>query len=51
MIAELGEKPKTVATGGFAGLIAENCKLIKKLDENLMLDGLRLIYEKFEKKH
>jgi type III pantothenate kinase len=46
MIAELGEKPKTVATGGFANLIAENCGLIETVDENLMLEGLRLIYEK-----
>jgi len=46
MIAELGEKPKTVATGGFANLIAENCELIETVDENLMLEGLRLIYEK-----
>jgi len=46
MIAELGEKPKVVATGGFASLIAENCALIETVDENLMLDGLRMIYEK-----
>lgn len=49
MSAELGEKPRIVATGGFAGLIAENCNLIEFVDENLMLDGLRLIYEKTEK--
>lgn len=46
MIDELGEKPKVIATGGFANLIAENCQLIEIVDENLMLDGLRLIYEK-----
>ena len=46
MIAELGEQPKVIATGGFAALIAENCDLIETVDENLMLDGLRLIYEK-----
>jgi len=46
MADELGEKPKTVATGGFANLIAENCRLIEVVDENLMLDGLRRIYEK-----
>jgi type III pantothenate kinase len=45
MTAELGEKPKVVATGGFARLIAENCDLIETVDENLMLEGLRLIYE------
>ena len=48
MIDELGgsEKPKIVATGGFARLIANECDLIETVDENLMLDGLRLIYEK-----
>jgi type III pantothenate kinase len=49
MIAELGEKPKVVATGGFAALIAEDCQLIEIVDENLMLDGLRLIYERTSK--
>ena len=47
MIDELGEKPRVIATGGFARLIAESCELIEIVDENLMLDGLRLIYEKF----
>lgn len=49
MIDELGEKPKVVATGGFANLIAENCDLIEIVDENLMLDGLRLIHENRKK--
>lgn len=40
---ELNEKPKVVATGGFAKLIAENCSLIETVDENLTLEGLRLI--------
>ncbi len=46
MIIELGEKPKIVATGGFAKLIAESCDLIEIVDENLVLEGLRLIYER-----
>ena len=46
MIDELGEKPRIIATGGFAGLIAENCALIEIVDENLMLDGLQMIYSK-----
>ena len=46
MMSELDELPKTIATGGFARLIAENCDLIEIVDENLMLDGLRLIQEK-----
>jgi type III pantothenate kinase len=48
MIDELGEKPRMIATGGFANLIAENCDLIEIVDESLMLDGLRLIYERIK---
>jgi type III pantothenate kinase len=47
MIDELGEKPRIIATGGFSGLIAENCELIEIVDENLVLEGLQMIYEKF----
>ncbi len=46
MINELGAKPKVIATGGFAKLIAENCDLIEIVDENLILEGLRLIGNK-----
>jgi type III pantothenate kinase len=46
MIDELGEKPRIVATGGFSRLIAENCRLIEIVDENLMLDGLIGIYKR-----
>ncbi len=46
MIDELGETPRVVATGGFAGIIAEDSERIQTVDETLMLDGLRLIYEK-----
>jgi type III pantothenate kinase len=48
MIAELGENTQIVATGGLAPLIAEGSELIKTVDENLMLEGLRLIYEKIK---
>ena len=46
MRKELSGKPKIVATGGFSGFIGENCDLIKIVDENLMLEGLRLVFEK-----
>ena len=49
MFEELNEKPTVIATGGFADLIAGNCGLIEIVDENLMLEGLRMIYEKTEK--
>ena len=45
IIGELGEQPQVVATGGFAETIAESCKAIETVDETLMLDGLRMIYE------
>ncbi len=45
MIFELNEKPKVIATGGWASVIAEDSEFIEVYDENLMLDGLRLISE------
>lgn len=35
-----------VATGGLANLIANESKFIKTVNNNLMLEGLRIIYEK-----
>jgi type III pantothenate kinase len=46
MIAELGPATKTVATGGLAKLISTDSKYIQHVDENLTLNGLRLIYER-----
>lgn len=45
MSDELGEKPPVAATGGFAHLIAETSVAIDVVDDNLLLEGLRLIYE------
>ena len=44
--AELGEKPTVVATGGLSRDIITHCKTNIIYSENLLLDGLRAIYEK-----
>ena len=41
---ELGEKALVVATGGYAKLIANETKVIDKVNPDLTLIGLRLIY-------
>ena len=46
MKSELGRDALVVATGGMAVLIAEESKVIDKLDGLLTLKGLRLIYER-----
>ena len=43
---EIGDGPTVVATGGFASMIAENAGVIDVVDENLLLDGLRMLYSR-----
>ena len=50
MIAELGADTKIIATGGLAKLIGRGSELIKEIDDDLTLEGLRIIYEKNSKK-
>ena len=46
MVAEMGLKPRVIATGGLAPLIATASKFIEEVDSNLTLEGLRLVYER-----
>lgn len=46
MIEELGEQKTIVATGGLAPLIGKGSTLIREIDDNLLLEGLKLIYER-----
>ena len=43
-----GENATVVATGGLARLIADNTNLIDVVDGQLILDGLRIIYERYQ---
>lgn len=42
---ELGPQARVIATGGYARLIAGLTSAIQEVDDRLMLEGLRLIYE------
>jgi type III pantothenate kinase len=48
---ELGEEPASiVATGGVSGVIAPHCRHSMTVDETLLLRGLRLIWDKNQRK-
>jgi type III pantothenate kinase len=46
MKKEVGRNLKVIATGGLAPLIAAESSTIEEVDEFLLLDGMRIIYER-----
>jgi len=46
MFEELGTRPKVVATGGLAGVITSQTKFVDEVDDNLTMEGLRILYER-----
>lgn len=45
-----GKRAKVVATGGFSELMSKHSKLIEAWEPSLVLDGVRLIYERVRKR-
>lgn len=46
MFEELGSRPKVVATGGLAYVIATAATLVDEIDDNLTMEGLRILYQR-----
>ena len=47
---ELGAPARVIATGGLANIIAAHTAVIEAIEPSLVLDGIRLIMERLEKK-
>jgi type III pantothenate kinase len=46
IVAELGEQPRVIATGGLARQISEDSRFISEIDDLLTLDGLLILFER-----
>jgi type III pantothenate kinase len=45
MKKEIGENSKVIGTGGYADLIARETDVIDTVNQDLTLEGLRMIYD------
>lgn len=48
---ELGQPAKVVITGGLGAAIAKYCTVDAVVDRDLLLDGLRIVYQKIRNKN
>jgi type III pantothenate kinase len=46
IFAELGHKPRVIAAGGLAHMVAADSRHISEIDDLLTLDGLRILFER-----
>ncbi len=46
IFAELGHKPRVIATGGLARMVAADSHYISEIDDMLTIDGLRILFER-----
>ena len=46
IFAELGHKPRVIAAGGLARMVAADSRHISEIDDLLTLDGLRILFER-----
>ena len=48
MKEEIGDKPRVIATGGLARFIAADSQLVDRVDANLTLKGLRVLFDRIK---
>jgi type III pantothenate kinase len=49
MRQETGDAPCVIATGGLAPVVSKHSRSINTIDQDLTLEGLRIIFEKNKK--